>query len=75
MVIKKEKSKNKASRQVVTQTGFPIIGMGASAGGLEAFESFFKSMPPDSDMAFILISHLDPNHISILPELIQKKPG
>ncbi len=47
--------------------------MGASAGGLEAFESFFKAMPSNSGMAFILISHLDPTHVSILPELIQKK--
>jgi two-component system CheB/CheR fusion protein len=47
--------------------------MGASAGGLEAFESFFMAMPGDSGMAFVLISHLDPTHISILPELIQKK--
>jgi two-component system CheB/CheR fusion protein len=51
---------------------FLIVGIGASAGGLEAFESFFKAMPSDSGMAFILISHLDPTHVSILPELIQK---
>ena len=52
---------------------FPIIGMGASAGGLEAFESFFRAMPNDAGMAFVLISHLDPTHIRILPELIQKR--
>lgn len=52
---------------------FPIVGMGASAGGLEAFELFFSAMPSNSGMAFILISHLDPTHVSILPELIQKK--
>ncbi|WP_300455892.1 CheR family methyltransferase [Desulfobacula sp.] len=55
------------------KTKFPIVGIGASAGGLEAFESFFTSMPSNSGMAFILISHLDPTHVSILPELIQKK--
>lgn len=52
---------------------FPIVGIGASAGGLEAYESFFKAMPEDSGMAFVLISHLDPTHISILPELIGKQ--
>lgn len=55
------------------ETLFPIVGIGASAGGLEAFDQFFKEMPPDSGMAFVLISHLDPDHASILPELIQKK--
>ncbi|MBA3010913.1 MAG: PAS domain-containing protein [Proteobacteria bacterium] len=56
-----------------TKKAFPIVGMGASAGGLEAFESFFKAMPANSGMAFVLVSHLDPTHVSILPELIQKK--
>jgi two-component system CheB/CheR fusion protein len=51
---------------------FPIVAIGASAGGLEAFESFFDHMPNDSGMAFILISHLSPEHDSVLPQLIQK---
>ena len=45
---------------------FFVVGMGASAGGLEAFEQFFRSTPPDSGMAFVLVSHLDPSHASIL---------
>lgn len=53
-------------------TGFPIIGMGASAGGLEAFEQFFRHMPPDSGMAFVLVSHLDPSHVSLLTEILQR---
>ncbi|HIG31423.1 MAG TPA: chemotaxis protein CheR [Verrucomicrobiales bacterium] len=53
--------------------GFPIVGIGASAGGLEAFESFFKSTPSNSGMAFILVAHLDPTHVNLLPELLQKK--
>jgi two-component system CheB/CheR fusion protein len=52
--------------------GFPVVGIGASAGGLKAFETFFKNMPPDSGMAFVLVPHLDPKHISILPDLLQK---
>ena len=53
--------------------GFPIVGIGASAGGLEAFEAFFKAMPVDSGIGFVLVAHLDPTHISILPELLQKR--
>ncbi len=49
---------------------FPIVGIGASAGGLEAFEQFFTNMPHESGMAFVLIQHLDPLHKSILTELI-----
>jgi len=69
----KEPVKGKDIPQVISNPRFPIVGMGASAGGLEAFESFFTAMPENSGMAFVLISHLDPTHISILPELIQKK--
>ena len=54
------------------KTGFPIIGIGASAGGLEAFELFFKEVPADSGMAFILVSHLDPGHASMLAEILQR---
>ena len=56
-----------------TQLGiFPIAALGASAGGLDALETFFKAMPFDSGIAFVLITHLDPDHVSLLPELIQK---
>ncbi len=51
---------------------FPVVGIGASAGGLEAFEQFFTNMPSDSGMAFVLIQHLDPTHKSILSELVQR---
>jgi two-component system, chemotaxis family, CheB/CheR fusion protein len=51
---------------------FPIVGIGASAGGLEAFEEFFKSMPPDNGMGFVLVPHLDPSHTSMLPELLKR---
>jgi len=51
---------------------FPIVGIGASAGGLEAFEQFFTHMPPDSGMAFVLIQHLDPTHKSILTDLVKR---
>ena len=55
-------------------TRFPIVGIGASAGGLKAFEAFFSSMPTKADtgMAFVLVQHLAPDHKSILSELIQR---
>jgi two-component system CheB/CheR fusion protein len=56
------------------EPGFPIVGIGASAGGLAAFEAFFASMPPDTEsgMAFVLVQHLDPSHKSILTELVRR---
>src|SRR5271155_4588693 len=54
--------------------GFPIVGIGASAGGLAAFEAFFAGMPPDTDpgMAFVLVQHLAPDHKSILSDLVKR---
>ena len=55
-------------------TGFPIVGIGASAGGLAAFEAFFSGMPADKEpgMAFVLVQHLAPDHKSILSELVRR---
>ena len=50
----------------------PVVGLGASAGGLDAFQKFFSRMPSDSGMAFVLVQHLDPHHRSLLPELLSK---
>ncbi|MBK5276509.1 MAG: PAS domain-containing protein [Desulfuromonadales bacterium] len=57
-----------------TQNHFPIVGIGASAGGLAAFEAFFSGMPADKEpgMAFVLVQHLAPDHRSILAELVQR---
>jgi len=51
---------------------FPIVGIGASAGGLAAFERFFSHLSPHTGMAFVVIQHLSPPHKSILPDLIQR---
>ena len=58
----------------VAPAPFPIVGIGASAGGLAAFEAFFSGMPPDRDpgMAFVLVQHLAPDHKSILSDLIRR---
>ena len=47
-----------------------VVGIGASAGGLDAFKTLFTSMPPDSGMAFIVVQHLSPDHKSMLAELL-----
>jgi two-component system CheB/CheR fusion protein len=54
--------------------GFPIVGIGASAGGLAAFEAFFSTMPPDREpgMAFVFVQHLARDHKSILSELVRR---
>lgn len=49
-----------------------IVGIGASAGGLEALEQFFENMPINSELAFVIIQHLDPDHVGIMPELLQR---
>ncbi len=53
---------------------FPVVGIGASAGGLVAFEAFFTGMPKDKDpdMTFVLIQHLAPDHKSMLTEIIER---
>lgn len=50
----------------------PVVGIGASAGGLEALEKFFRKMPSNVGLAFVVIQHLDPDHIGVMPELLQR---
>lgn len=49
-----------------------IVGIGASAGGLEAIHELFDNMPPDTNMAFVIIQHLSPDYKSLLAELVSK---
>src|SRR5476651_750580 len=51
---------------------FPIVGIGASAGGLEALEQFLRQVPEECGMAFVIVQHLDPTHKGIMPELLQR---
>ncbi|MEA5506330.1 chemotaxis protein CheB [Halotia wernerae UHCC 0503] len=51
---------------------FPIVGIAASAGGLEAFTQLLRHVPTDTGMAFVLIQHLDPNHKSLLSEILAR---
>ena len=52
--------------------GVPIVGLGASAGGLQALSDFFRAMPADSGIAFVVIHHADPDHESLMAELLAK---
>ncbi len=56
-------------------TAFPIVGIGASAGGLEALEQFLGHVPKLSGMAFVIVQHLDPTHKGIMSELLQRTTG
>jgi len=80
MARKKTAIKAKSSPGTAEQAGtessnnsqFPIVGVGASAGGLEAFTQLFKNLPGDLGMAFVLIQHLAPAHESMLTALLSK---
>lgn len=61
---------NKESNAI--STPFPIVGIGASAGGLEALEQLLRNVPDNSGMAFVVIQHLDPTQKGMLPELLQR---
>jgi len=69
---KKEVQKKTTKAKITKAAVFPIVGLGASAGGLEALELFFSNMPSDSNMAFVIIQHLSPNHKSIMASLLSK---
>ena len=51
----------------------PIVGVGASAGGLEAFSQLLEHLPDDTGMAYVFVQHLDPQHASLLTELLARK--
>ncbi|MFH0921111.1 MAG: chemotaxis protein CheB [Fibrobacterota bacterium] len=56
----------------IVKNSVRIVAIGASAGGLEAFEQFFDAMPVDSGLAFVLVSHMDPERKGMMPELLQR---
>jgi two-component system CheB/CheR fusion protein len=62
----------KARGKKISSGSFPIIGIGASAGGLEAIELFLKNVPANSGMSYVIVQHLDPTHKGILTELLQR---
>jgi two-component system CheB/CheR fusion protein len=56
----------------LAERGFPIVGVGASAGGLEAFTRLLKRLPADTGMGFVLVQHLDPQHESALTQILAR---
>src|SRR5580693_6614772 len=66
------RSRDKYNSGYPSSDGFPVVGVGASAGGLEAFKRLIKAIPEDSGMAYILVQHLEPTHDSMLTEILQK---
>ena len=68
----KKAAVRKSAKSRRAENKFLIVGMGASAGGLEAFKEFFEGMPKDPNMAFVLVQHLDPTHKSLMVDLLKK---
>jgi two-component system CheB/CheR fusion protein len=60
-------------RSPLGHDSFPVVGLGASAGGLDAFRRLLTAFPPGTGMAFILIQHLDPTHASIMVDLLDER--
>jgi two-component system CheB/CheR fusion protein len=69
---KKIKISDFSENLIKSNAKFPIVGIGASAGGLEALNQFFSNMPSDTGLAFVVIQHLDPTHFGMFPELLQR---
>lgn len=65
-------TEKRKEQPAATVQNFPIVGIGASAGGLDAFKRLLKAIPVNSGMAYVLVQHLDPSHDSILPEILQR---
>lgn len=70
--VSPQRRKSVATTAATDSTRFPIVALGASAGGLEAFEAFLRAMPVDSGIGFVLVQHLDPSHPSMLVEILQR---
>lgn len=73
--LKKPAPAARGTRPASTGGFFPIIGIGTSAGGLEALEHFLGHVPRNSGLAFVIVQHLDPTRQGIMPELLQRKTG
>jgi two-component system CheB/CheR fusion protein len=70
---KPQSTKSSKEKTTGSETGkFLIVGIGASAGGLEALEQFLGNVPENSGMAYVVIQHMDPTQKGMLPELLQR---
>ncbi|HLK63477.1 MAG TPA: chemotaxis protein CheB [Bryobacteraceae bacterium] len=73
MADEKPSPASERSQQATPANDLMVVGVGASAGGLEAFSELLRYLPPSTGMAFVLVQHLDPHHESALPELLAGK--
>lgn len=65
--------KKNVNKLLISYSGtFPVVGIGASAGGLDAFKKLLNAVPENSGIAYLLVQHLDPHYESMLPDLLQK---
>jgi len=71
-VVRKTAATSLTEAKGKTNRSFPIVGLGASAGGLEALEQFFAHVPKGCGLGFVVVQHLDPTHKGILVELLQR---
>ena len=69
---KEDENPGKSQAAAVDEEPLAVVGIGASAGGLEALKQFFTHTPADSRMAFVVVSHQDPSQTSLLPEILQR---
>ncbi len=72
MVKKRVTKKTPTKTKKTNDKSFLIVGIGASAGGLEALVEFFSNIPYDTKIAFVVVQHLDPSHKSVMPEILKK---
>ena len=72
-LVRTEESSSDQPETALRTAPCPIVGVGASAGGLEAFQTFLAAAPADGGLAYVLIQHLDPNHESMLAELLSRR--
>jgi two-component system CheB/CheR fusion protein len=70
--IRETTTGSRAEAKGQVSRSFPIVGIGASAGGLEALEQFLKQVPKECGLGFVVVQHLDPTHKGILVELLQR---
>src|SRR6266478_10198680 len=61
-----------SKQELTTSPPFPVVGIGASAGGLDAYRQLLKHLPADTGMGFVLVQHLDPDHESALAQILAR---
>ena len=72
IIVNEVKETNSASAETAKENQLLIIGLGASAGGLEALQQFFSCMPPDSGLSFVVVQHLSPDYKSFMADILGK---